>query len=109
MSKKAFPYHPIELDKTRTIKTTFYALMMFEEIRGRNPLHPNFFRNICATDLITLLWACLRHEDKELELDAVAEMVNPKNYPDVLLKLAEAWDALKPEEPKDPLPESRPE
>ncbi len=98
MSKKSFPYYPIKLDKQRTMKVTFMSLMLFEEVRGISPLHPSFFQRITATNLVTLLWAMLRHEDKDLTLDAVAEMVNPKNYPEVLLKVAEAWEALKPEE-----------
>jgi hypothetical protein len=110
MSKKAFPYYAIKLDKLRTMKVTFMALMLFEEVRGFSPLAPSFFQRITATDLVTLLWASLRHEDKDLTLDAVAEMINPKNYPEILLKVAEAWEALKPEEAtgEAPLQKSRP-
>jgi len=104
MNNKAFPYHAIELDRQRMLKVTFRSLMLFEEVRGINPLSPNFFNRMNATDLVVLLWACLRHEDKELTIETVSDMVNPKNYPSIKLELAKAWEAFKPKEVEGPVP-----
>ena len=109
---KAIAVGDIELDKSRKLKYTNGALRKFEEKTGKNALKlKSEESNEYMTDL---LWSGLLHEDKELTIEQVDEMIGPSNLYYVMSKITEAWGMAMPEpkEPAegntDPLPENLP-
>jgi len=101
----------IELDKPRKLKYTNGALRKFQEKTDRKALKlkPDEF----ADYLSELIWCGLLHEDKEITIEQVDEMIGPSNAPYAMNKMSEAWGTAMPEpkEPDgntDPLPENLP-
>jgi len=101
----------IELDKPRKLKYTNGALRKFEEKTGKNALKikPEEFNGYMAE----ILWCGLLHEDKDITVDNIDEMIGPSNMYYVMSKITEAWGMAMPE-PKetegtaDPLPANLP-
>jgi hypothetical protein len=101
----------IELDKPRQLKYTNGALRKFQEKTGKAALKmkPEEFNEY----LSEILWAGLLHEDKDITVDQVDEMIGPSNMYYVIGKVTEAWGMSMPE-PKeveanaDPLQENLP-
>lgn len=62
----------IELDKPRTLCMNLWAQMQFEKATGRSvsEMHDS------ATDMATLIWACLFQDDEDLTIEAVAKMID---------------------------------
>lgn len=86
----------ITLDKERTLKYNLNALICAEEITGKklaslgedaNGFDLSFLRG--------MLFAGLKHEDKELTLEQVGDMIDMENMEDVTNKLGEAMQSLK--------------
>jgi len=102
----------IELDKLRKLKYTNGALRKFQEKTDRKALKlkPDEFAEY-ATELI---WCGLLHQDKELSIDDVDEMIGPSNIHYVMEKISEAWGMAMTEHKEpvegnaDPLPENLP-
>jgi len=99
----------IELDKPRKLKYTNGALRKFQEKTDRKALKlkPDEF----ADYLSELIWCGLLHEDKEINIEQVDEMIGPTNLHYVMDKLSEAWGMAMPEPTEgnaDPLPENLP-
>jgi len=98
---KAKPLVQITLDKERNLLLNLNTMVKFEEITGKNLLQSASFTDLSITDLRVLVWACLLHEDKELTLDQVGEMVDVDNLAEVSNKLAIAWGVASPEVDKE--------
>jgi len=65
----------IKLDKERQLKLTLRGMLLFEEKTG-NSLFKGFnVSKMPFKDVVTLLWVCLIHEDKELTYDQFVDMV----------------------------------
>ena len=65
----------IKLDKERHLKMTIRSMLLFEEKTG-NTLFKGFnVSKMPFRDVITLMWVCLIHEDKELTYDNFVDMV----------------------------------
>jgi len=94
---KATPIVQIELDKPRNLRFDFAAFMAFEKETGKNILQENVWGNITATDLVTLLWAALKHEDKDLTLEQVGSMIHLGNIKEITQKLQEAFEKAIPD------------
>jgi len=94
---KVVPVISIELDKPRNLKFDFAALMAFEKETGKNVLSDNVWQDMSATDLVTLLWAALKHEDKELTLEQVGSMIHFDNVAEISQKLQEAFAQAMPD------------
>jgi hypothetical protein len=62
----------VELDKPRNLCMNLYAQMQFEKATGRSVAE----MNNSATDMATLVWACLIQDDESLTVDDVAKMVD---------------------------------
>ena len=84
------------LDKERVLKFNLNALILAEEITGKklaslgedaNGFDLSFLRG--------MLFAGLTHEDKELTLEQVGDMIDMENMEDVTTKLGEAMQSLK--------------
>ena len=101
----------IELDRPRKLKYTNGALKKFQEQTGKAALKlkPEEF-----PEYVTELIQCgLLHQDKEITIDVVDEMIGPSNLHYVMEKISEAWGMSMPEpnepgENTDPLPENLP-
>lgn len=94
MNKKTIE---INLDKKRTLRFDMNAMAEFEDISGK----PFFgwaqtMQNMTAKDLRSFLWACLRHEDKELTPEQVGAMITADNLLDVQKSLSDMYVANTP-------------
>ena len=65
----------IELDKVRNIRFGYKALMLIEELIGVKITKLDF-DNIGIKDISILLYAGLSHEDKELTLDKIVDLID---------------------------------
>ncbi|MFA5439638.1 hypothetical protein [Dehalococcoides sp.] len=86
---------PITLDKVRNLRLDLNAMVAFEEATGKSVF--KIGADMSARDIRALLWACLRHEDKGLTLEAVGQMVTSQNIPELNARLVEAFNAAMPE------------
>jgi hypothetical protein len=81
---------------------TLGAMIAFEEVTSKSLLQGLDMAKLSSKDLRALVWACLRHEDKELKLEALDDMIEVSDLPMVLEKVTEAWNKAMPEA-SDPL------
>lgn len=98
---KATPTIPIILDKERNLKFSIGAVIRFKEITGKDLRDPKVIEQIKGDmeleDLRAFLWACLRHEDKTLTLEAAGDMVDFNNLAEIAEKIGQAVSAGSPE------------
>ena len=72
--------HVINLDRERTLKYDYNALALAEKETGKNLLTDlGSLRRLSITDLRSLLWAGLLHEDPELTVEAAGRLLKPSN------------------------------
>ena len=69
----------VTLDKERHLRLTLKAMLEFEKHTGKNLLKGFSFDDLTLEDSAALVWACLIHEDKELTLEDVLEMIDLSN------------------------------
>jgi len=93
---KVKPQVPIVLDKPRVLLMDMNAMVEFEKATGKNMLQQTA-TSITAKDLRALLWACLKHEDKDLTIEQVGSMIHAGNLQEVSEKLGEAWEVASPD------------
>lgn len=112
-SKKVNPEVPIVLDKERHLLFDLNAMVAFEDVTGKNlfkrGISAALAKNMSPTDLRTLLWACLIHEDETLTLKQVGGWVHFGNMLAIAAKVSEAFSVALPEgssEDKRPLAKS---
>ena len=71
---------PFQLDKQRAVRMDAKAIMLIERELGKS-----FFKidldDLSMTETINMLWAGLQHEDKELTVDDVADLVAEHSDP----------------------------
>jgi len=95
---KASPVITIKLDKERHLKFGLKALKSIEKASGQSALSGEFWSVPTATNFSILLWAGLLHEDPELTIEQVDELVDNYSSLDVLYtSIAQAWGAAMPE------------
>lgn len=82
----------IELDKKRTLRYTLNALAELEDVLGV-PLSELEGVQMGMKQVRAFLWAGLIHEDKELTLEQVGDMVDFENMKEVNDKITEAFKA----------------
>jgi hypothetical protein len=102
---------PIDLDKPRTIRLTLWAMREAEQALSKEygrkvSILALFTRGeLSYTDVLALLWAGLKHEDKKLTMEQVGELIDMRQFRMAEKKLVEAWtDAMGPQE-EDHAPE----
>ena len=86
----------IRLDKERILKFNLNALILAEEITGKKLASLGADTN--GFDLAFLrgmLYAGLKHEDSELTLEQVGDLIDMDNMEEVTNKLGEAMKGLK--------------
>lgn len=86
----------INLDKERTIKFNLNALITAEKITGKKLSELGDSKDSFDLEFLRgMLFAGLSHEDKDLTVEAVGEMIDMDNLEDVTNKLGEAMNSLK--------------
>jgi hypothetical protein len=99
--EKAKPTVTIELGgKVRTMRFSFGALATIEEKLGVNTLGGNFWSNLSATGVVTMLWAALKKDDPELTTEALGDMIDFTDLEPIMQKLKEALALASPAEKK---------
>lgn len=105
MADKMTPAVTITLDKERHLLLTLSAMIAFKKETGKDLMNPEVVKQISEhmelEDLRALLWASLRHEDKNLTIEQVGDMLHIGNMKDVAAKLGEAWSSALPEAKKE--------
>ena len=85
-------YTPIQLDKTRNLRYGMKALSMAEDIMGK-PIMTLDLNQVTIKDVSTLLWCGLVHEDKELTVDRVMDLLDEcEDFQDVFAKVGKALE-----------------
>lgn len=70
-------YTEIMLDKPRQLLLDLNAMCDFEKATNKN--FSSLDKDITATEMRALLWACLRHEDEKLLPGQVGAMIHSGN------------------------------
>jgi hypothetical protein len=83
----------ITLDRERNLKLNMNSMRYFEEITGDSLF--KIGENFSATHLQALVYACLRHEDKELTLEQVGDMIDMDNMQEVSEAIGEMMNNSK--------------
>jgi len=73
----------VKLDKERHLRLSLKGMVEFEKITGKNLLKGINLDEMTLGDMALLMWACLIHEDKELQFDDVLDMVDIGNMNEV--------------------------
>ena len=85
----------VNLDKARKLRFNFKTIMLFEKETGQN-----FFameKGLSATDILTLLWACLTSAGEEITKEELADMVDFGNIGGISKAIEELTAAAMPE------------
>lgn len=85
----------IQLDKERHIKFNLNALILAEKLTGTKMTDLGKNGDFDMAFLRGMLCAGLNHEDKELTVDQVGDMIDFDNLEEVTSKLGEAMSGLK--------------
>lgn len=88
MVNKAKPEVKIMLDRERTLKFNFNALVYFEEATGKNYLQMNQ-NNLSVSDFRALMYGCLKSDDPELTLEQTGEIMSLISMDELAEKLRE--------------------
>ena len=81
----------IILDRPRTLRSGLNALAKVEDIMGKNIMGLDL-NNVSIKDLLAIIYAGLYHEDKELTVEKVGDLIDEhSNITEVAEKLGEAF------------------
>ena len=81
----------IILDRPRTLRYGLNALAKVEDITGKNIMGLDL-NNVSIKDLLAIIYAGLYHEDKELAVEKVGDLIDEhSNITEVAEKLGEAF------------------
>ncbi|MDD4986377.1 MAG: hypothetical protein PHQ43_11425 [Dehalococcoidales bacterium] len=109
VSDKAMPVVTITLDKERHLLFGLRAMKLIEKTTGKNVLSGEFWSNPSAADFSIMLWACLWHEDKDITIEQVDELVDKySSVTEISEAIAKAWGNATPESDEKAGKESRP-
>jgi len=96
----------IKLDKERTLKFAMRGMLAFEDKTGIDVFKGFDMGAMSSKEKITLLWACLLHDDHELDFDYLTDLVDLNNIAEVIKAVAECIIGSVPtREGNDPLVE----
>lgn len=84
-------YYPITLDKGRMLHYGMRAISLIEKKLGKPIAQINFEEDMTTEDAVVLIWAGLVHEDKDLTVDGVLDLLdNPNDFERAMLAAGEA-------------------
>jgi len=109
MPDKTMPMVTIVLDKERHLLFGLRAMKLIEKTTGKNVLSGEFWSKPTAADFSIMLWACLCHEDKDITIEQVDELVDRySSVTEISNAIAKAWGNAVPESDKKAGKEGRP-
>lgn len=83
-------YTPIELDKTRNLRYGMKAISLVEK-KFKKPIAKLDMDSLTMEDSAVLIWAGLAHEDRDLTVDKVMDLVDDySSLPKVMEAVSEA-------------------
>lgn len=86
-------YTPVELDKVRNFRYGMKAISTIEK-KFKKPISKVDFENMTMEDTATIIWAGLVHEDKNLTVEKVMDLIDEKgNLQQVMQVVSEAMSA----------------
>jgi hypothetical protein len=87
----------ITLDRPRTLRFDFNALVALGEATGKNPLQGEFWRTFDEPKTQrAALWAALLHEDKALTLEQAGNLIDLDRLSEIMGAVAAAINAAMP-------------
>lgn len=98
MSRPDDKYVEITLDKPRRLVLDLNAMVDFEKATNKSLMDMD--KNITATDMRALLWACLRHEEETLSLHDVGKMIHTGNMKELTAVFKELFKKALPDKDK---------
>jgi len=85
-------YTPVELDKVRNFRYGMKAISIIEK-KFKKPIAKVDFDNLTMEDTATIIWAGLVHEDKNLTVEKVMDLIDEKgNLQQVMQAMSEAMN-----------------
>lgn len=102
-------FTPIKLDKIRNLRYGMKAISLIEK-RMKKSVSQIDMEALSMEDAATFLWAGLAHEDKDLTVDKVMDLVDEHStIPEALAAMGEAFTAAfgAPKEADDPKNEQK--
>lgn len=85
-------YTSIEMDKVRNFRYGMKALSIIEK-KFKKPIAKVDLSNMTMEETAIIIWAGLVHEDKNLTVDKVMEIIDEKgNLQEVIAAMGEAFD-----------------
>ena len=83
-------YTPVELDKVRNFRYGMKAISTIEK-KFKKPISKVDFENMTMEETATIIWAGLVHEDKNLTVEKVMDLIDEKgNLQQVMQVMSEA-------------------
>lgn len=98
----------IQLDKERHLRLTLKGMVEFEKLTGKNILKGLDLGNFLLEDLGALVWVCLIHEDRQIQLDDVLYMIDLTNLQPILEAVTRCIEQSVPKKEASPLAETPP-
>ena len=84
----------VKLDRKRHLRLTSQAIADFERVTGKPLLAESTLSNLSLRDFVTIVWALLLHEDPQLTIEQVRDMIHPLGkIKELRDKIVEACDA----------------
>lgn len=80
----------IRLDKKRHLLLTTDALAKYEAMSHKRLMAQSTVKNFSLWDVIVLVWALLLHEDRNLEIRDVANVIDPADMEPLMNAVAKA-------------------
>lgn len=68
-------YTQIQLDKARNLRYGMKSISLIEKTLDKNIMNLDL-ENLSMTDTATIIWAGLYHEDKDLTVDIVMDLID---------------------------------
>lgn len=96
------PTAAIELDQPRMLRMDFKALLLAEELTGRDFSTEEAWQKLGLKGTAALVYGCLKHEDADLTFDRVLGLLHPGNASYVTERMKALFqEAFGEDAPKD--------
>ena len=93
----------IKLDRKRNVRFNLAAFKKFKELTGKSLLKFTKMTDLDEEETIALVYCGLMHEDNELTLEKVADMVDTGNLIETLTAIAKGMNPEGAKTEADPL------